>query len=165
MSVQVQDEEGYVTAGGLRWRTWATLPIPSDRECAVLVSKVGQDALVQMHGDHHAAIAREELDPLRFGWESPCNRTVRELLEGTYVPGRIGTAAVSGFTMKGKANDVLALGGNGSGKTRFAAKLGMEVLTRRPKKEIRCYSQNEQTSIRYQQTALHAHLQPELRKV
>lgn len=159
------DADGMIVAGGLRWRAWPTLPVPTDEECVRLVDGHGAEALIELHAAQHQAIAREEHHPLLNGWESPCTKTLRELLAGTYVPGKVGTAAVTGFKMDRPANDVLELGGNGSGKTRSAAKLAMEVLTQRGRREVRCYSQNELTSIRYQQTALFAHLPPELRKV
>ncbi len=159
------DSDDRIFAGGLHWRAWPTMAVPTDAECVAIVQKLGVDGLTQMHAQREQAIALQEHDPLNHGWEAPCTQTLRELLAGTYVPGRIGTARIPEFRMQRPANDVLELGGNGSGKTRSAAKLALEMLRARPRREVRCYSQNELTSIRYQQTALYSHLPPELRKV
>lgn len=159
-----QDAE-FITAGGLQWRRWPTSTPPTDAECVAIARAMGPEAIKELYQRRETAIGLEERDPLNHGWESPCTGTLRELLAGTYVPGKVGTALVPGFTMPRPSNDVLELGGNGSGKTRSAARLAMEMLRDRPRREIRCYSQNEMTSIRYQQTALYGHLPPELRKV
>jgi len=163
--LQAPDADGIISAGGLRWRSWPTHAVPTNEECVQILSRFGPDKLMEAHSKRELAIQREEHDPLNHGWESPCTQTLRDLLAGTYVPGKIGTALVPDFKMEKSANDVLELGGNGSGKTRSAARLAMETLGARAKREVRCYSQNELTSIRYQQTALYAHLPPELRKV
>ena len=161
------DQEGFTTIAGLRWRVWPTIPVPTEAEALALARIDGPQAVVSWHRDYHEAIHREETDPLVHGWDLPCAGTLRELLAGTYVPGRIGTAnPLHVFdAMPTKANDVLVMGGNGSGKTRIAARLAMEKLTRSAKSEVRCCSQNEQTSIRYIQVPLYQHLPPALRSV
>lgn len=147
------------------WRKWPTSAVPTEADCVAFVQRFGVEGLTQLYQSREQAIALEEHDPLHHGWESPCTTTLRELLAGTYVPGKIGHALVPGFTMARPANDVLELGGNGSGKTRSAARLVMELLEGKPRREVRCYSQNEMTSIAYQQPPLFAHLPPPLRKV
>ena len=161
----MSDVADTITVGGIAWRRWPTSPPPTEAECVRIVRAHGLEGLRDFYEQREKAIAKEEEDPLNHGWESPCTQTLRELLSGTYVPGRVGTAAVRDFTMPRAANDVLELGGNGSGKTRSAARMVMQTLHGKAKREVRCYSQNELTSIRYQQTALYAHLPPALRRV
>lgn len=93
-------------------------------------------------------------------------QTLRDLLAGTYVPGKFGVSvAPKDWVMKRSCNDAVLLGGNGSGKTEVQGKIAMEILTTKPRSEARCFSQNEQTSIRYIQQALFKYLPPPLRKI
>jgi hypothetical protein len=111
-------------------------------------------------------ILREQRDPLQFGWEQPPLGVVRALLAGTYQPGRFGVSvAPAGWAMAKTANDIVMLGGNGSGKTECQAKLAMEKLELKPRAEARCFSQNEMTSVRYIQRAMYRYLRPELRHI
>src|SRR5581483_5451317 len=110
--------------------------------------------LKEFHAKRERQIADEFSDPLQFGWESPPMAILRALVAGTYKPGMIGTAvAVADWKQTEPANDVLALGGNGSGKTDCEAKMAMEDLVSKPNREARCFSQNEMTSVRYIQRA------------
>lgn len=158
-------EATFKEVAGLNWREWPTLAIPSESALRALALRSGIEAVREGHRLYHETIEREESDPLNFGWDSPCTTTLRELLAGTYVPGKIGSALIPDWKMAKPANDVLELGGNGSGKTRSAARLVMELLVSKSAREVRCYSQNEMTSRRYQQPALFAHLPPALRKM
>jgi phage terminase large subunit-like protein len=83
-------------------------------------------------------------------------RILRDLIAGTYrdKDGKLH-----------KANDILILGGNGSGKTEIGAKLVVETLLRKSRVEVRAFSQNETTSINYQQPPLHKYLPPSLRSL
>jgi len=63
------------------------------------------------------------------------------------------------------ANDLVMLGGNGSGKTELQAKLVMETLEAKSNREARCFSQNEGTSVRYIQRAMFRYLRPDLRRI
>jgi hypothetical protein len=122
--------------------------------------------LHEFHAKREQAIVRERHNPMQAGWEQPPMRLLRELLAGTYVPGTFGVSvAPPDWRMTRPANDVVLLGGNGSGKSEVQGKLAMEVLETKPGSEARCFSQNEMTSIRYIQAALFKYLRPELRKI
>lgn len=149
-------------AGGMRWTRWPTRHNPTEAEISAYLtgfpSGVGPayDIVRQWHDRREQEIAAEILDPATFGWESPSMVIVRQLLEGTYVDAR-GVAH--------KADDLLFLGGNRSGKTTSGAKLTNERLARKPNSVARCWSQNEQKSIDDQQPVLWSFLPPRLRPI
>lgn len=159
--------DGRVLVAGLRWTPWPTLHLPTEQDAEAFIRKHGREAFGEYWQRRERHIELEQGDPLQSGWESTPTGIVRQLLAGTYQPGCIGQATHAGST-RGPflpANDILNLGGNGSGKTDILAKLGMETLTSGPKREVRFWSQNERTSIRYQQPAIFRYLPPALRKV
>lgn len=163
-----ETDESVVKVGPLAWTVWPTLPIPSEAQLRALAQAKGFDAVIELHRRREERVQLAQLDPLACGWESPALRLVRDLLAGTYVPGqRISGSATPGAALGPflAANDVLMLGGNGSGKTDMLAKLGMEILVQKPKREVRFWSQNERTSVRYQQPAIFRYLPPQLRRV
>jgi hypothetical protein len=159
-------DDNQVKVGAWTWTVWPTAPLPS-LEWIIAQGRARGPAWVnEFHRKREEAIAREAHDPLIYGWEQPPVKIIRELLAGTYVPGRFGISLVeAGWRQRKPANDVLGLGGNGSGKTDYQAKLAMEMLVERPNSEVRCFSQNEQTSVRYIQRAMYRYLPPALRKV
>lgn len=158
----VSDTDNIRRAAGLEWTVWPTQAMPTDERVLEFVRTFpgGKAAAVQIVHEwnqrREELIAQETLDPLQFGWEPPPMRIVRQLMAGTYTD-------PSGT--KHKANDVLLLGGNGSGKTDIGAKMVVETLIKAPRVEVRAFSQNETTSINYQQPPMHKYLPPALRKV
>jgi phage terminase large subunit-like protein len=166
-----------IQVGPWTWTVWPTLPLPTAEWLAQMGATKGPSWLHEFHGRREKQIANEQFDPMQYGWESPPMKTLRELLAGTYVPGKVGEARVKipnpksqipnpdEWIQKEPANDILALGGNGSGKTDSEAKIAMEVLEQGKYREARCFSQNEQTSVRYIQRAMYKYIRPELRKV
>lgn len=153
--------------GPWEWTPWPTLPTPTNEWLVEMGAQKGPAWLHAFHAKRESQIAREAHDPMAYGWEQPPLKIMRALIAGTYRTGTIGTATKAGrdFVQTEPANDVLALGGNGSGKTECEAKLAMEILEKMTNAEARCFSQNEQTSVRYIQRAMFRYLTPALRKV
>lgn len=156
-----------VKVGPWEWTAWPTLPLPSHEWLVNMGASKGPAWLHEFHARREKQIFDEQKDPLQYGWEQPPLKLVRALLAGTYVPGMMGSATAAGKQWKQNeaANDVLLLGGNGSGKTECQAKLAMEILAGSPNMEARCFSQNEATSKRYIQRAMYRYLPPALRNI
>jgi hypothetical protein len=145
---------------------WPTLPVPTEEWLRAQGASKGPAWLHEFHQKREAQIIREQHDPLQYGWEQPPMKLLRQLLAGAYVPGQFGmSVAPKHWAQQKTANDIVLLGGNGSGKTEVQAKMAMERLATVGHSEARCFSQNEQTSVRYIQRALFKYLPPELRKL
>ena len=149
-------------AGGMTWTQWPTRHNPTEDEIAAFVTRFpagiekAYDIVRQWHDRREEQIQLEALDPATHGWESPSMQIVRQLLMGTY-------RAADGSTHR--ADDLLFLGGNRSGKTTGGAKLVNERIGRKPNAVARCWSQNEQKSIDDQQPVLWQFLPPKLRPI
>jgi len=158
--------EATMKVGPWVWTVHPTVPIPSDAWLREMGAQKGASWLHEFHARRERAIAEERHDPLTYGWEQPPMRLLRALLAGTYSPGTFGVSVAPKDWKMGKpCNDIVLLGGNGSGKTEVQGKIAMEVLETQPGSEARCFSQNEMTSIRYIQRALYKYMRPELRKL
>jgi hypothetical protein len=158
--------EATIKIGAWVWSVWPTMPMPTDDWLRTQANARGLSWVHEYHAKREAFIRQEQHDPLQFGWEQPPMKILRALLAGTYQPGQFGVSvAPANWRQEKTANDIVLLGGNGSGKTEVQAKIAMEVLAGRASMEARCFSQNEQTSIRYIQRALYRYLPPELRKL
>lgn len=149
------------TAAGMKWTCWPTRHNPTEAEIAAWVGtqpdpRAAFDVIREWHDQRERAIADERNDPATHGWESPSMVIVRQLLDGSYVDAD-GT--------RHKADDILFLGGNRSGKTTGGAKLTNEVLLRKGNAVARCWAQNEQKSIDDQQPVLWGFLPPRLRPI
>lgn len=158
------------------WTVWPTMPMPTLENLRAMAEARGPSAVHDFHTWREQSIANEQHDPLVYGWEQPPVAIVRALLAGTYVPGetfRFGqgqpaagvSIAPADWKQERTANDVVMLGGNGSGKSDVQAKFGIECLTGGDKREWRAFSQNEATSIRYIQAPAFKYLPPEYRHV
>lgn len=157
-----------VKIGAWTWTVWPTMMLPTEAWVVAQARERGARFVDDFHRTREGNIQREQVNPLQFGWEQPPLQAVRQLLAGTYKPGVFGVRSKEcpdGWTMRKAANDVVMLGGNGSGKTECQAKLAMEVLETKPRSEARCFSQNENTSVRYIQRAMARYLRPELRRI
>lgn len=156
------NDESKQTVASLVWTKWPTQHMPTPEEIKAYVAshpggiKAAIGIITEWNERRETLIQRELADPLVHGWEPPPMRIVRKLMEGTYVD-------PSGQTHK--ANDILILGGNGSGKTDIGGKLIVETLLKNPRTEARAFSQNEKTSINYQQPPMHKYMPPVLRAV
>ena len=116
---------------------------PTDEEIVIL-GESDPKALQELHRVRESLIRASQDDPLRHGFD----------LEGW---GRIRNALT-------KYNEVLALGGNRSGKTTGCAKLVMEAVTNNPDGHIVCFSQNADTSVKVQQAAIWEMMPKEFKK-
>jgi len=109
------------------------LEAPTDEEILIL-GESDPSALEELHRVREGLIRASQEDPLRYGFD----------LEGW---GRIRQGLKN-------YNEVLALGGNRSGKTTGCAKLVMEAVTKHDNGHIVCFSQNADTSVKVQQASI-----------
>lgn len=121
------------------WRSHQILEPPSDEE----ISLMEPDELCELHRVYHEAIENAESDPYRYGFRLPHWELAEEVLK--------------------EVDEILALGGNRSGKTRFGAYAVVRAATENPHSEIFCFAQTSEVSIRQQQTAVWEALPAELR--
>jgi len=158
----MNEQSDQLQVAGLSWTNWPTQHMPTNAEILDYVgrhpggAKSAIDVISGWNDRREHLIQCEIHDPLSNGWEPPPMRILRKLIEGTYVDPQ-------GVTHK--ANDILMLGGNGSGKTDMGGKLIVETLMKRPRTEARAFSQNEKTSINYQQPSMYKYMPPALRGV
>ena len=112
---------------------------PSDEEMAVMEA----EELVSLHGLYHEAIANATNDPYRYGFRLP---------HWTKAEGALA-----------EVNEILALGGNRSGKTAWGAYCVVRAAVENPGAEIFCFAQTSEVSIRQQQAAVWEWLPSEYR--
>ena len=106
---------------------------PTDEEI-VLLGEQDPQLLAALHEAHEGRIQAAEEDPIRYGFDLAGWDRIRTGLRTN--------------------NEVLALGGNRSGKTTGCAKMLMEAVTESMDGHIVCFSQNADTSIKVQQSAV-----------
>lgn len=116
---------------------------PTDEEI-ILLGESDPSLLASLHEAHEGRIKAAEEDPLRYGFDLDGWSRMRESLE--------------------KYDEVLVLGGNRSGKTTGCAKMVMEAVTNSRDGHIVCFSQNEDTSIKVQQSAIWEMMPKEFKK-
>ena len=109
------------------------LNAPSDEEI-VLLAENDPSLLKSLYESHEGRIKASQEDPLRHGFNLEGWQRIEDGLENH--------------------NEVLALGGNRSGKTTGCAKLVMQSVVNNMDGHIVCFSQNEDTSIKIQQAAV-----------
>jgi len=123
----------------MKWTPHPLLPIPSDEEFAAMDA----EEIIAYHRLHHETINKAALDPYRYGFRLPHWKKAEEALE--------------------EVNEILALGGNRSGKTAWGAYCVVRAAIENPGAEIFCFSQTAEVSIRQQQKAVWEWLPPELK--
>jgi len=130
-----------------RPREWPTLPLPRTRmEWDGLAGRLGgADKLAEFLRRREELIDLEVSDPLRHGYEMESWRRVRELLK--------------------TKDEVLALGGNGSGKSWFAARLGVRALVEHENWNVAFFHTTNESSINQQQEIVWRTLPPEWRSL
>jgi hypothetical protein len=124
----------------LKWKSHPILHPPTDEELALLEA----DELLQIHAVYHEAIANAEKDPFRYGFQLPHWKKSDEQLS--------------------EVDEILALGGNRSGKTRYGAFAMVKAAIENPESELFCFAQTSEVSIRQQQSAVWEQLPVELRQ-
>lgn len=121
------------------WRKHAILTPPTDEEMAVMEAA----DLVELHRIYHEAIENAEKDPYHYGFRLPHWEKAEEQLK--------------------EVNEILALGGNRSGKTSWGSYCVVKAAVENPGSEIFCFAQTSEVSIRQQQSAVWGWLPAELR--
>ena len=112
------------------WRKHAILTPPTDEEMV----QMEPDELIGLHSVYHEAIENAEKDPYHYGFRLPhWSKAEEQLFE---------------------VNEILALGGNRSGKTQWGAFSVVRAAIENPKSEIFCFAQTSEVSIRQQQSAV-----------
>ncbi len=111
---------------------------------ALSKTKDGAEALIEWHRKHEEAVIASKEDPLRHGFDLAGWARIRDGLKNN--------------------NEVLALGGNRSGKTTGCAKLVMEAVTSNTDGHVVCFSQNADTSVKVQQAAIWEMMPKEFKK-
>ena len=119
------------------------LDAPTDEEIVLLAERDPQ-LLRQLFEVHEGRIQAAEEDPVRYGFDLEGWARIRDGLE--------------------EYNEVLVLGGNRSGKTTGCAKMLMEAVMNNNDGHIVCFSQNADTSIKVQQSAIWEMMPKEFRK-
>jgi len=123
----------------MKWRSHPILSPPTDAELAAMEP----EEIVEYHRVHHEAIENAENDPYRYGFRLPHWSKAEEHLQ--------------------EVDEILALGGNRSGKTRFGAYAVVRAAIENPNSEIFCFAQTSEVSIRQQQGAVWEALPVEMR--
>jgi hypothetical protein len=123
----------------MNWRKHPILAPPTDEE----ISSMEPDELVSLYKTYHEAIANSENDPYRFGFRLPHWSRAEEQLKDV--------------------SEILALGGNRSGKTSWGAFSVVRSAVENPGCEIMCFAQTAEVSIRQQQSAVWGWLPAETR--
>ena len=118
---------------------------PTDEEIIRLTeTKEGSQELLRWHKSHEEAIVSAANEPLKHGFDLKGWNRIKW--------------GMSNY------NEVLALGGNRSGKTTGCAKIVMQAVTESTDGHIVCFSQNEDTSIKVQQAAIWEMMPKEFKK-
>jgi len=116
---------------------------PTDEEI-VLLGEADPKLLEELHRAHEGRIRAATDDPIRYGFDLPGWERMSDSFRDY--------------------NEVLALGGNRSGKTTGCAKRIMEAVSSNFDGHIVCFSQNADTSIKVQQPAIWEMMPKEFRK-
>jgi hypothetical protein len=116
---------------------------PTKDDLIELTRELGPDAVVEILKKREEKIKAEELDPYRHGFEPDHWREA------------------DGLLMSG--NELLIMGGNRAGKTEYAAKRVMQLLSSRPNSRVWCLHTTSQTSIQMQQSVIWKYMPPEFK--
>ena len=121
------------------WKKHPILEPPTDEE----IVEMDEQTLIEIHTIYHEAIDNAERDPYRFGFRLPhCEKAEEQMPEVT---------------------EIVALGGNRSGKTQWGAYTIVRAALLNPGSEIFCFAQTAEVSIRQQQSAVWDWLPAEMR--
>jgi hypothetical protein len=115
----------------MKWRKHQILTPPTDEEIALM----DPQELVDLHRVFHEAIENAEKDQYRYGFRLPHWIKAEEQLK--------------------EVDEIVALGGNRSGKTQFGAFSVVRAAVENPNAEIMCFAQTSEVSIRQQQSAVY----------
>ena len=116
---------------------------PTDEEI-VFLGENHPHMLKDLHEAHEGRIQASEQDPVRHGFNLDGWERIKDGL--------------------GAHNECLCLGGNRSGKTTGCAKIVMESVINNPDGHVVCFSQNADTSVKVQQSAVWEMMPREFKK-
>ena len=116
---------------------------PTDEEI-VFLGENHPKVLKELHEAHEGRIQASEQDPVRHGFNLDGWERIKHGL--------------------GAHNECLCLGGNRSGKTTGCAKIVMESVINNPDGHVVCFSQNADTSVKVQQSAVWEMMPREFKK-
>jgi hypothetical protein len=116
---------------------------PSDEEIVAL-GEIDPKLLQDLHEAHEGRIRASESDPVRYGFDLDGWERMRNGID--------------------KYNECLVLGGNRSGKTTGCAKMVMQAVMNNEDGHIVCFSQNADTSVKIQQSAIWEMMPKEFRR-
>ena len=123
----------------MKWRSHQILTPPSEDE----IAEMEPEELMDIHRIYHEAIENADKDPFRYGFKLPHWLKAEEALS--------------------QVTEIVALGGNRSGKTIFGAYSIVRAAVENPNSEIFCFAQTSEVSIRQQQSAVYDWLPVELK--
>lgn len=133
----------------LRWTPHPVWKVPTREQYHGLVETLGQEGaavrLRELWEKRENQIRLEVEDPLAYAYEPETFKKARELL-AIY-------------------DELYLLGGNREGKTFFAVKYAVEELVNKPNQLWAFFHSSEQSSIRQQQSKVHAMLPPDWREI
>jgi hypothetical protein len=124
----------------ISWQQHPILKPPTDEELAGMAA----EDVVALWNTYHEAIRNSVLDPYRYGWKLPNWEYADKMLE--------------------KHRTLLLLGANRSSKTSYGARTCVRAALENPDSLIFCFSQNQETSVLVQQSAIYNYLPAELKK-
>jgi len=116
---------------------------PTPEQLKVLVQKRGADFVAKFLQDREDKILAEKLDPYRHGYEPKHWADADKLLS--------------------EFDEVCVMGGNRAGKTEWAAKKVMQILTAKPDARVWCLHTTSQSSIQMQQNVIWKYMPAELK--
>jgi len=120
----------------LEWTKHPILPIPTDEE----IAEMEPDELLAIHEVREQAIRDAQDDPYRYGFRLPHWERAEEQLK--------------------EVDEILASGGNRSGKTAWGSFCVVKAAIENPKSIIMCFAQTSEVSVRQQQSAVYQWLPP-----
>lgn len=124
----------------LTWKPHKVLKPPTDEEVALLEP----EDLLAIHDAYHEAIRNADEDPYHYGYELPSWHKSWEMWR--------------------EFRTLLLLGANRASKTEFGAKTVVKSAIENPNSLIFCFSQNAETSVLVQQSAIWRYLPPEYKQ-
>ena len=119
------------------------LVLPTPEQIKLLIDKHGEEKVLKLLQDREDKILAEKMDPYRHGYEPKHWKDADELL--------------SDF------DEVCVMGGNRAGKTEWAAKRAMQILTSKPDARVWCLHTTSQSSIQMQQNVIWKKVSPLIR--
>lgn len=114
------------------------------------VEGIDQELVRKFMWERHELIERMVNDPLNYGYSPPSWQRVESILAQQLPNG-------------GRVNQLLIMGGNRSGKSRWAAKKVIEIMRDKPDARAWCFQTTHDNSIRMQQPYIYEMIPPEWR--